>query len=153
MSDRWKMLQLACADEPKLQPDALEMQSEGETRTILTVEQLGGSARTPVVLVLGDDTAKNLSEWTRYEELNSKSSLLILKRSGDTMNSIAKEFDLVADPRELALSSGRMYITNQCVLQVSSTAIRARLERRESAKSLLHPDVYNYIIDKDLYQV
>lgn len=151
LSHRWQMLQLACATEPRLIPDATEMRSDGETRTIDTLEKLGGTSTNPVILVLGDDTAVNLNQWARFDELSSKASLFVLKRLGLTLRSLANQFELSSEPQELAISSGRMYITKEAVSSISSTEIRAKLLQRDAVKSLLHTDVFDYIIDKDLY--
>ena len=152
LSHRWQMLQLACAAEPKLIPDATEIQGEGETRTIDTLAQLGGKPTKPVILVLGDDTALNLPQWARYDELNSKASLLVLKRYGHPVGSLVSHFELVNEPECLSHASGRMYMSKESVSPISSTKIRAELQQRSNVQSVLHPDVYGYIIDKDLYQ-
>ena len=149
---RWQMLQIACADVEKLVPDDTEMHDTSATRTVETIEKLGGDRHRPVIWVLGDDAAVNIANWIRYETIRQKASLLILKRANVRLEKVSRDFELVDAPVELAFEAGRIYIYRDSVLDISATKIRNKISQNESVARWLHPGVLAYIIDTHLYQ-
>ena len=149
---RWRMLELGCAGEINLIPDATEMHDESATRTIETIEKLGGKSDRPVIWVLGDDAAVNMPRWTQYESLPLKSSFLILKRTNVCLTQVFRDFELVDRPTDLALEAGRIYVSLDRVLDISATMIRRGISQAKSVERWLHPEVLAYIIDMALYR-
>lgn len=149
---RWRMLQLACAEEINLIPDATETHDGGATRTIETIEKLGGNRNNPVIWAIGDDAAANMPRWVRYESLPLKSSIFIFKRTDVCLAQIYRDFALVNHPTDLALEAGRIYVTRNPVIDISATTIRSRISQGTSVRHWLHPEVLAYIIDKHLYR-
>ena len=148
---RWHMLQLACADELNLIPNDSEIYGHRATRTIETIEKLGGERDRPVIWALGDDAARNMPRWIRYEALRLKSSIFILNRTNACLTRICHDFEPVNRPTDLALLAGRLYVSQAPVLDVSATTIRREISHRKSVKQWLHPEVLAYIIDTHLY--
>lgn len=149
---RWNMLQLACAEEVNLVPDDTEIHDARPTRTIETIEELGGGRENPVIWALGDDAAASLPRWVRYDALRSKASILILKRTNVCLASVYEDFTKVDQPIDLALEAGRIYVSKNPALDISATTIRNDISEQKSVKRWLHPDVLAYIIDTHLYQ-
>lgn len=149
---RWHMLQIACAEEDELVPDDTELHDDCATRTVETVEKLGGERDKPVIWVLGDDAAKNMASWVRYETIRRKASLLILKRTNVCIERVSRDFAPVDDPVELVREAGRIYVFRNPVLDISATTIRNKISQHESVARWLHPGVLAYIIDTHLYQ-
>lgn len=149
---RWHMLQLACADEVNLIPDATELQDRCATRTVETIEKLGGDRDKPVIWVLGDDAAVNMPRWVRYDTLRQRASILILKRTNVCLAAVFDDFQMVDQASDLALEAGRVYISQKPVLDISATTIRNNISQKKSVNRWLHPDVLTYIIDKHLYR-
>ena len=149
---RWHMLRLACADDVNLIPNDAETHGNRSTRTIETVEKLGGARNRPVIWALGDDAALNMPHWIKYETLRLKSSFFILKRTNACLSQVYQDFELVKVPLDLAQQAGRIYISSDPVLDVSATTIRSNIFDRKSVKQWLHPNVLAYIIDTHLYQ-
>ncbi len=149
---RWRMLRLACEEEINLIPDSTETHDGGATRTIETIERLGGNRNKPVIWVLGDDAASNMPHWVRYESLPLKSSVFILKRTDVCLTQIYRDFELVKHPTDLALEAGRIYVSRNPVIDISATRIRSGISQGKSVGHWLHPEVYTYIIDMHLYR-
>ena len=152
INHRWHMLQLACADEVNLIPDATELQDRCATRTVETIEKLGGDRDKPVIWILGDDAAVNMPRWVRYDTLRQRTSILILKRTNVCLAAVFDDFQIVDQASDLALQAGRVYISQKPVLDISATTIRNNISQKKSVNRWLHPDVLTYIIDKHLYR-
>ena len=149
---RWRMLQIACADEQRLVPDDTEMHDKGATRTIETIEKLGGERTRPVIWVLGDDAAVNMASWIRYETIPRKASVFIQKRTNICLEQVLSDFELVDNPVELAKRAGRIYISSEPVLNISATIIRTKISQRKPVDRWVHSGVLTYIIERHLYQ-
>ena len=149
---RWHMLQLACADEPNLLPNATETNGDGATRTIETIEKLDGASDRPVIWALGDDAASNMPRWIRFEAIRLKASILVMVRTKACLATVRREFELVNLPVNLTCEAGRMYVAEDPVLDISATTIRNEIRNGKSVERWLHPDVLAYIIDMHLYQ-
>ena len=149
---RWRMLQIACADEAQLVPDNTEMHDRCSTRTIETIEKLGGECTKPVIWVLGDDAAANMESWIRYETIRQKASVFIHKRTDVHLERLLSDFELVENPLKIASKAGQIYISRDPVLDISATTIRAKISQREPVDRWLHPGVLTYIIERHLYQ-
>ncbi len=152
-ADRWRMLELACAEESQLIPDNTEIKSLGETRAIDTIEYLGGSPSQPVIWVLGDDAAASLTRWVRYDEIYTKASIFVLTRTDICLTPMLNGFAHVSHACELGKTAGRMYRSRDPMKDISATKIRAAIHNRDNEiRSWLHPDVFRYIIKENLYQ-
>lgn len=149
---RWQMLQLACAAEVNLIADATEMHDMGSTRTIETVEKLGGRPDKPVIWALGDDAAASLPRWVRYDALRLKASFFVLKRTNVCLAPVCDDFQMVDHASDLAAEAGRVYISQSPVLDISATTIRNKISQNKPVNRWLHPEVLAYIIDKQLYR-
>lgn len=149
---RWQMLHIACADEEELVPDATEIDDRCVTRTIETIEKLGGERSKPVIWILGDDAAQKMASWVRYEKIPHKASLLVLKRTNVCLERVCSDFQLVDNPVDLAREAGRIYVLRDPVLDISATTIRNKISNQQSVARWLHPGVLAYIIDMHLYQ-
>ena len=145
------MLQLACQGESNLLPDSSEMDVGGAASTIDTVEHLVDTTGHPVIWALGDDAAANLRRWVRYDDLKKKASMFVLKRTGVDLNTICRDFEMLDEPRQLAIRGGGIFVSTHKVLDISATSIRLRIRQCQGLNNWLHPDVYDYIIDKHLY--
>ena len=151
IQQRWHMLQLACANESCLTPDDSELQMSGETRTIDTVEHLGGTKSQPVIWILGDDAAAKLHHWVRYDDLREKTSMFVFNREGTDLTEVRNDFILVKDPLTLGNTAGQMHVSDHKVLDISASMIRQHFREERDVARWLHTDVLAYIIERNLY--
>jgi nicotinate-nucleotide adenylyltransferase len=78
---RFEMVSAAIADLPGMEASRLEIEREGPTYTIDTVDALASPAR-DLFLIVGSDAAAHLGTWHRAEELRARVTLAVLTREG-----------------------------------------------------------------------
>ena len=150
---RSNMLNLACAGERYLVPDLSEVHSrQDETRTVDTVTRLGGTATHPVIWILGDDVAVNLKDWVRYDELRTRTSFFLIRRTNSDLKELEDDFEFVDEARLLVQKSSRIFISRTQMPVISSTKVRSESLNSNLVGQWLHPDVEDYIIKLSLYK-
>lgn len=140
--DRLHMLELACADHPRLQVNPAELQRPGATYTIDTLLSLPQDVR--YTWILGADQLENFCTWYRWRDILEHARLAVAQRPGATM----------IPPAELAAALGsdglrRIPFAPQ---DISSTVIRERLATGLEVDDMLDPRVLAYIRARRLYQ-
>lgn len=138
---REAMVRLAIEGEPRFTLDRCELKRQGPSFTLDTVREL--QAREPGnawFLILGQDQYAGLHTWRDWRELLSRVTLAIANRPGVTPEphpDVRKvEHQMVPLP----------------MMDISSTAIRARVARGEGVTDLVPPAVARYIDQNDLYR-
>ena len=132
---RHEMVTAAIAGIDGLEASTIEIDREGPTYTIDTVEQLRAPGR-ELFLVVGVDTAAALETWHRTDELCSSVTLALVDRAGSGpepppgWNAVRVEI-----PR----------------LDISSTDIRDRIARRAPIDGLVPPGAVRIIRERHLY--
>jgi len=149
--DRAAMVALAIADEPRFRLERCELEREGPSFTIDTVERLQaeaaqrGEAGAHWFLLLGQDQYANLATWRRWRDLIERVELAVAARDGQ-------------DPQpggDLAALPHRLHRLALPTVAVSSTALRQALAGGAVASSLV-PDRLNagvaaYLAARGLY--
>ena len=118
---RFEMLVAALDDAVGLEASRIELDRDGPTYTIDTIEQLRAPGR-ELVLVMGSDVAASLDSWHRVDELRDLVTLAIVDRDDVAL----------ADPagwRVVRVSVPRM--------QLSSTDLRRRVAAGEPIEFLV----------------
>jgi nicotinate-nucleotide adenylyltransferase len=118
---RYEMLAAALDGAPGLEASRIELDREGPTYTIDTVEHLGAPGR-ELVLVMGSDVAASLASWHRVDELRRLVTLAIVDRDGDTL----------PDP-----DGWRVVRVEVPRMQLSSTDLRSRVAAGEPVDFLV----------------
>jgi nicotinate-nucleotide adenylyltransferase len=132
--DRVRMVQLACAAEPRFEVSRIE---EGSSRsyTILTIEKLTALGIGPLSFLIGADAFKDIQSWYRWKDVVSSVEFIVVTRPG-----AAWEAPPGAVVHELA----------GLQLPESSSDIRAQLTRGDSAVPVPE-SVLRYIREHGLY--
>jgi len=134
--DRVRMAELACADEPRFAVSRLE---EGTRRSysIDTIEKVRASLAPAdeLFFLIGADAFAEIRSWHRWHDVARQVVFLVINRPG---HSCAIPNGLTAE----RLVSPQM--------DISSSAIRQRLERGEPAADV-PPPVLDYIVQHGLY--
>jgi nicotinate-nucleotide adenylyltransferase len=107
---RFEMVSAAIAGLPGMEASRIELDREGPTYTIDTIDALASAAR-DVFLIVGSDVAAQMDTWHRAEELRARVTLAVLTREG---------FPCAAPPGWNVVS------VEMPRLDVSSTEIRER---------------------------
>lgn len=136
---RAAMLELAVAGDPRLVVDRLELQRGGVSYTVETLRTLREKEPgTEWFLIVGQDIVCELPQWKESEELPELARVVVITR-GDG------EGGPIPYP-------GRSVLVRVPDLDVSSTAIRARVATGRSIRYWVPPAVEAYIREHGLYQ-
>ncbi len=155
---RLAMLQLACADLTYVTVDERELHRAGPSYTWLTVQELCSEyPETPIILVLGDDAAKELNTWHQWQALVKAVNILVIARDLEHQSELPKELTQhlreVSSVEALENISGGAFFRLACpLLQISSTYIRENLAKKRSNRFLQPESVIKYIFQHQLYQ-
>ncbi len=136
--ERIKMIELAIQDLPYLYCEQYEIEKQGVSYTIDTVNYLYKKypdIEDKIGLIVGDDHAKSFLKWKNADELLEKCDLIIAKRNLN--EKIQVKFPFI----ELHNSK----------IKISSTEIRNSISQKEAFQDFLNPKVYDYIIENLLY--
>ncbi|GHV39033.1 hypothetical protein FACS189490_01960 [Clostridia bacterium] len=137
---RYAMTILATADNPDFFVSRMEIEADGYSYTIDTAKKLTEEyPDASIVFIIGTDSANQIATWHRAKELLEDYSFLAVSRPG------------VETSEKPAAESGTDFLEILGV-NVSSSEIRERLHKNESAKYLLPDTVLGYISKHGLYR-
>lgn len=162
---RLAMTALGCAEFPGLVADGREVEREGPSYTVLTLEALHAEQSSlPLALLIGADSFAGLTQWWHWERLFTLAHFVVVERPDAAADAVALppalevhwQRRLTTDParleRTLAGSILRVNVTPQ---PIAATAIRAALARGSAARAelrgLLPAAVLDYIERNQLY--
>ena len=147
--DRWKMLCLAVEDDEVLDISDVELEREGPSYTIDTLEGLEEDG--PVVWVLGSDAIETFESWYRCEAFPNHCHVIVLARPGVAVRTLPG-FRTVTDMTELVREQcGCLLVLQAPMLEVSATKIREMLSNGDDVSGLLPSGVWSYIKKRGLY--
>jgi nicotinate-nucleotide adenylyltransferase len=155
---RLALLQFAVADEAALAVDARELQREGPSYMVDTLEALRRECGDrPLCLALGMDAFAGLESWHRWQDIPTLCHLVIMRRPGSAWprrGAIAGwvEQARVDAPQVLrSRPAGCIIAVPVTQLAVSSTQIRALLAAGRSPRYLLPDAVLERIRQENWY--
>lgn len=145
---RLEMLRLAAEDLPRAEVSDIELRRAETSYTYATVEQLHRAhPDAELILLMGTDMFLSFSTWKNPHIILQHASLGVLYRGGEG------EAQAVAQKKaELERDGHRVYLTDNPVLDISSTQLRRMLAFR-CAAPFLSPQVLDYIHREGLYDV
>lgn len=133
---RWEMCKKTVDGLPKVEVSKIEIESKEPSYTIHTMrklEELYPGAE--FYIVIGEDSAENLSTWKDYRELLKRYKIVVLRRKG-YCNPLEKEGAIVLD---------------MPYFDISSTEIREKVREGKGITKLVVPEVLKVIEEKRLY--
>ena len=132
--DRFKMVQLACAGEPRFEPSRLEEGAE-KSYSIHTIERVKAQ-NGDVFFIIGSDAFAEIQSWFRWREVVAAVEFIVVARPGH---------------RYSTPPGARVHRLETVALPVSSSEIRQQLARGERPAELPGA-VTDYIRMKGLYR-
>jgi nicotinate-nucleotide adenylyltransferase len=150
--ERMAMLRLAIAGNPAFEASTIELDREGPTYTVDTIEALvegeRGAGREPDLwFVLSGEALAGLPTWRDPERVLRSSRLAVVPRVGERATAdgawVASTYPELAD---------RVRFLDGPRLEVSGTLIRARVAAGRSIRYLVPDAVAAYIGDHGLYR-
>lgn len=157
-SDRKRMLELAFSYNPLFSVDDYELRKNGYSFTIETVNywRLKKIKKSPLALIIGQDSFLKFSEWYQYKNILNKVHLIVFHRPGYTSNQTSHNTWFkthVTDDVELLYKTpyGKIFFSNTPYFDISSRRIRRRIREGKSCRRLLPRSVIEYIDNNALY--
>ena len=142
--DRYAMVALATALNPRFVADDLELRREGPSYTVDTVARLRDERPgDEVVLIVGSDTFPELATWKDHDRLFRMCTVAVVSRPDDGPPERPA-------PAASSVSGGRRVPGPG--LAVSATDIRRRVKEGLSIRYLVPETVADYIAKRGLYR-
>ena len=132
-ADRLLMLEAAVKGEPRFAVSRVELEREGPSYTVDTLEALRADGE--LFLILGSDALADFPRWRSPERIRALAKILVARRPG------APEPDA---PWAQAFDAPS--------LDISSREMRARASRGLSLRYLVPDDVWRHIEHKGIYR-
>jgi nicotinate-nucleotide adenylyltransferase len=151
VEDRVAMVALAIRDNPSFRLSRVEVDREGPSFTVETLESLAASERAAgreptLTLILSAETFGGLPAWHDPHRLFELARVAVVPRSGHEAPD-----DAWLD-RHFPGAASRVVRLDGPILHISSTAIRERIAAGRSIRYLVPDAVARYIGDHGLYQ-
>lgn len=134
VADRVAMLEAAIANEPRFALSRVELEREGVSYTVDTLEALRTEGE--LFLILGSDALADLARWRAPDRIRDLATILVAARPGA--------------PEPDAKHNARPFDAPR--LDISSRELRARAARGLSLRYLVPDAVWEQIKKRDLYR-
>lgn len=147
--DRFEMVRLAIENNPAFGCSRLELDREGVTYTVDTVEALKNlcAPHTELYFITGTDAAQALLKWKDAKRLLSMCTFVTIGRPGYDKESFTKESDRIFEA-----TGHRLQYFEAPALEISSSQLRERMAAGRSLRYLVPDAVANYIQSHGLYK-
>ena len=157
---RAHMVKLAITDNPLFRLDTRELSRTGASYTIDTLsslrQELGPD--TSLILFMGTDAFRQLERWHRWGALLDYCHIALVQRPHSTNDALSPELQhylsehYTEHGNDLQQhASGFITMRQITALDISSTAIRARIEQGTSLRYLMPDSVIGYLREHSLY--
>jgi nicotinate-nucleotide adenylyltransferase len=142
---RLELCRLAAAGDDRLSVSSIELEREGPSFTVDTLEALHAlRPDSELFLIVGGDVAAGLPRWREPERVLSLATLAVAKRRGTARASVATA---LAELR----GGEQAEFFRMPRIGVSSTMIRHRVHAQQPIKYLVPDRVADYIYEHHLY--
>jgi len=156
---RLKMLQLALAEFPHLQIDTRELDRDGPSYMVDTLQDLRNeSPQRPLLLLIGQDAANDLDRWQHWQDLFELAHIVIMTRPGQRPT-YRSELEQQIDRRShadvqsmLDATAGGVLALQVAAIDVCATTIKTMISLGRSPRGMLPAAVLDYINEEGLYQ-
>lgn len=122
--------------------DPIELQRDGPTYTLDTVQILGGNRKSPIDWLIGADQLLNLHRWHRFDELIEITQFWVMQRPG-----YAVDFSQL-DSRVQKLKN---HVVPVPLSPINATEIRQRVREGKTIHGLVPDSVREYIVRHQLF--
>lgn len=145
--DRMEMVKLAIAGNPHFEFSDLELNREGDTYTVETLEILKEQyPGDDLYLIVGSDTLFQMEKWYRPQDIFQMAAILSSRRNVENQE-LNHQMDLLR--KKYSAKIVNLYMPN---IDISSTDIRDKVRHQMSVRYFLPDSVIEYIQAHHLYQ-
>ncbi len=145
---RYNMVLLAIEDNPYFDLSTIEMDREGNSYTIDTIEELKRMyLEDEFFFIIGGDSLHELTKWKNPSELFKSVTFIVIGRQGIEEK---RNLEKIKEYKELFNAS--IHYLDAPLIEISSTTIRNNLKDKKSIKYMVDPKVEDYIKHHELYK-
>ena len=156
---RVNMLKLALKPYPSFDLDLRELNRQGPSYSLLSLQELRAEYPDSAILFLmGMDSFNNLDKWYQWQEIVKLCHIVVYQRPGQDCD-VQGELRAYQQQAEVSFGSdlsqstaGKLYFLQGKQIAAASSTIRRSLKTDPQQTELLSPAVSQYIIDQQLYQ-
>lgn len=149
-AERLRMLELAVTGEPGLRIDRRELERDGPSYTILSLEELAREVPgRRLYFLIGSDNISDIGRWHRAREVLELCTPVVVARAETPAEFLPEHLPWLDAERIRALNALRLPVAP---LAISSSDIRARVARGEEIGGLVPPPVAEHIRRAGLYR-
>jgi nicotinate-nucleotide adenylyltransferase len=142
---RLEMVELAIADDERFSASRIEIDREGPSYTVDTLEELREqSPKDELFLILGGDQAAALATWHEPQKVLERATLAVFERMSWGRNAIVIKIGRMP-------GAERVRYLDMPLIQVSSSAVRRRVREGVPIRYLVPDKVVDYIATHELY--
>ncbi len=166
---RSEMLQLACKELEGFSVDTRELEREGPSYTVDTLESLREELgkNSPIIFILGTDAFENILSWHKAQEILNLAHLLVLQRPGYQLPQDGPLKDYIGthqckESTELKQSPcGKLHFMTGPLVDISASELRECFDfsmggnvaqKIQTISQYLPESVKDYIHQNGLYQ-
>ncbi|GAB6034007.1 nicotinate-nucleotide adenylyltransferase [Galenea microaerophila] len=152
---RCEMVQRAIAPIAQFTLERLEIERGGPSYMVDSLTQLQQSApQNQWVLMMGMDAFEQFDQWHRYQDILQLANLVVTFRPGAKLQPNSAVQKLLAERQVSTLHqpSGQILLQLVTQLDISSTAIRQKIQQNEPLNFLMPESVIDYIEHNQLYR-
>jgi nicotinate-nucleotide adenylyltransferase len=160
--DRHAMVSLALAGRPNLVPSSMEYDRTGKSYTIDTLRQFKSlfPAEVEVFFLIGLDAFMDIRSWKDYLLLPDLANFILFTRQGYSLDALknrlpaafVEKLTFLADsPQEGTYEENRIFILDDFSCDISSTAVRERIQAGQPVPDWLPATVEEYIQKTGIY--
>jgi nicotinate-nucleotide adenylyltransferase len=143
---RYLMTVIATSSNPRFTVSRIEIERQGPTYTVETLQQLRREAEEPIDLffITGADAMLEILHWKDPGEVLAGANFIAATRPG---------YDLARFQKEAPTSHPKVSVMDIPALAISSTDIRRRVRQGEPIRYLVPEGVQTYIQKARLYRI
>jgi nicotinate-nucleotide adenylyltransferase len=136
---RYTMTELAIAGNKKFFMSDVEKKMPDKTYTIEVIKALRAGSDDELYLIIGSDQWREIETWKEPEALFKECRIVVVRRPHYDLSKEAKFYD-------------RIMTSTAPMIDISSTNIRARIQKNLSVRYLTTASVEKYIAQNNLYK-
>jgi len=147
IAHRLAMVKLAIEGNPTFELSRVELDRPGPHYTLDTIDLIAKKfPEADITPIIGGDSLRDLPKWNRPKELIQACHWVgVMRRPGE-------HEDLEELENDLPGISSKIHYVDAPLLEIASREIRSRIVDGKPFQYFLHPAVYEYIIEHQLYQ-
>ncbi len=147
-ADRLKMIRLAIGGEPAFAVSERELNRAGRTYSVDTLTELKREwPESELHYIIGTDTLYQFPTWKTAQRVAQLCRMIVVLRPGNLLEDVREE------QRRLHAGYGLIStLLTEAGPDISSSQVRMAIKTGQDIRPFVHPAVFNYILQKNLYR-